>query len=240
MHLPDVHGQHDPLHSHDDHDLESGTTESASDESFPRPVPTREELEEELPLLSWTPSSWAELAADDLPTFLADHAICEQQAALFGLSLVGHYPDDDELVRQMGSLAAEEVSHLRRVATILRKRGWPMSKKRPNPWVQGLRANIESDRGPLLKVDRLLVGALIEARSCERFTTLLRVIEERDPEVARLLHDLGPAEMRHWQMFHALARRELPADELASRWRGWLELERDLSAQGGVRPTVHG
>lgn len=214
--------------------------EGASASEEPRPVPTRDELAGELPLLSWTPESWAQLAAEDLPTFLADHAICEQQAALFGLSLVGHYPDDDELVRQMSALAAEEVSHLRRVATILRKRDWPMSKKRPNPWVQGLRANVETDRGPLLKVDRLFVGALIEARSCERFTTLLRVIEERDAEVARLLHDLGPAEMRHWQMFYALAERELPKDELEPRWRRWLELESELSSKGGVRPTVHG
>ena len=203
-------------------------------------IPTDDELRAELPLLSWTPPSWAELAASELPTFLADHAVCEQQAALFGLSLIGHYPDDIELVEHMGRLAAEEVSHLRRVATILHKRDWPMSKKRPNPWVSGLRQNIESDRGPYLKVDRLFVGALIEARSCERFTCLLRVIQDRDPEVAALLVDLGPAEKRHWRMFYALAERELPADELAERWQGWLELERDLSSRGGVRPTVHG
>ncbi|MCG8461688.1 MAG: hypothetical protein MI919_35855 [Holophagales bacterium] len=213
--------------------------ETAGDTN-PQPIPTEEQLRRELPLLSFTPCSWAELAAADLPSFLADHAICEQQAALFGLSLVGHYPDDEELVRQMSALAAEEVAHLRRVATILRKRGWPMSKKRANPWVQGLRQRVESDRGTYLKVDRLFVGALIEARSCERFTCLLRVLESRDPEVARLLHDLGPAEMRHWRMFFGLARRHLPEAELEERWRGWLEHERQLSERGGVRPTVHG
>lgn len=203
-------------------------------------IPTEEELRRELPILSWTPAAWAERAANDLPTFLADHAVCEQQAALFGLSLIGHYPDDEDLVEQMGALAAEEVAHLRRVATILRKRGWPMSKKRANPWVQGLRKNVETDHAPHLKADRLFVGALIEARSCERFTCLLRVIHDRDEEVARLLHDLGPAEKRHWRMFYALAERELPAGELEERWRSWLELECDLSRNGGVHPTVHG
>ncbi|MEM1202865.1 MAG: tRNA isopentenyl-2-thiomethyl-A-37 hydroxylase MiaE [Acidobacteriota bacterium] len=205
-----------------------------------RSIPSEADMHRELPLLAWTPRSWAELAADDLPTFLADHAICEQQAALFGLSLVGHYPDDDDLVREMSALAAEEVAHLRRVSTLLRKRGLSISRKRPNPWVQGLRRRMETDRSPLLKVDRLFVGALIEARSCERFTCLLRVIEDRDPEVAALLHDLGPAEARHWRMFYALAGRHLEGEAFETRWRGWLEHEAELSRQGGVRPTVHG
>ena len=125
-----------------------------------------EAIRAELPLLTATPSSWAELAASQLDFFLADHAVCEQQAALFGLSLVGHYPEDDELVERMGALAAEEVSHLRRVHALLRRRGATISRRRGNPWVQGLRERIDSSRPELLKVDRLLVGALIEARSC--------------------------------------------------------------------------
>lgn len=203
-------------------------------------IPSVAELAAELPLLSPTPESWARLAAENLPIFLADHAICEQQAALFGLSLIGHYPDDEELVEGMSALAAEEVAHLRRVTTILRRRGWALGKKRPNPWVAGLRKKVENKRNSLLKVDRLFVGALIEARSCERFTCLLRVIEHEDPEVARLLHDLGPAEMRHWHMFYDLAQRELPEKQLRARWQDWLQHERALSAEGGVAPTVHG
>ena len=204
-----------------------------------------EDIRLELPLLHFTPRSWAELAARQLPTFLADHAICEQQAALFGLSLMGHYPEDLELVERMSALAAEEVSHLRRVTALLRRRGLHPSKKRSNPWVQGLRKSIETGRELPLKVDRLLVGALIEARSCERFTCLLEVItgqdaEVQDTEVANLLHDLGPAEKRHWQMFYALAEREMPTAELEPRWKRWLEIERELSVQGGLQPTVHG
>ena len=153
---------------------------------------------------------------------------------------MGHYPEDLELVERMSALAAEEVAHLRRVTALLRRRGQHPSKKRSNPWVQGLRKNIETGREAPLKVDRLLVGALIEARSCERFTCLLQVIEAQDAEVASLLQDLGPAEKRHWQMFYALAEREMAADELTPRWQAWLELERDLSMRGGVLPTVHG
>jgi tRNA-(ms[2]io[6]A)-hydroxylase len=206
------------------------------------PASHYDEVFAELPLLSQTPPEWAELAAAELTVFLADHAVCEQQAALFALSLVGHYPDDPELVDKMSALAAEEAVHLRRVAVALGRRGAHPDRRRANPWVQALRREMETDREPHLKVDRLLVGALIEARSCERFTRLLEALRATgaEPDVARLLEDLGPAEARHWRTFHALAARELPAAELTERWRRWLEIERDASARGGRRPTVHG
>ena len=193
-----------------------------------------------LPLLVATPRSWAALAAKQLPAFLADHAVCEQQAALSALNLVAHYPDDDELVRRMTSLAAEEVSHLRRVARLLHARGLKLSRRRPNPFVNRLHSRIRKEREPELKIDRLLVGALIEARSCERFTRLLEELGDRDPEVADLLRDLGPAERRHWEAFFALAVREAPEGTIERRWRQWLEWESEVIASCGKLPTVHG
>jgi hypothetical protein len=93
-------------------------------------------------------------------------------------------------------------------------------------------------REPWTKVDRLLFGAMIEARSCERFTRLLEVIE--DQEVAHLLADLGPAERRHWQLFYQLAGRETDAETLAARFQQWREFEADLSRSLGTSPAVHG
>jgi tRNA-(ms[2]io[6]A)-hydroxylase len=191
-----------------------------------------------LPLLHATPRSWAELAAARLPEFLADHAVCEQQVAVYALSLAGFYPDDAELVERAAALAAEEVQHFRRVVAILRQRGWPLGGRRKNPWAQGLRAQIVTGREPWTKVDRLLFGAMIEARSCERFTRLLEVIE--DPEVAHLLADLGPAERRHWQMFYQLAGRETDEAALAARFQHWREVEADLARGLGISPAVHG
>ena len=191
-----------------------------------------------LPLLHATPRSWAELAAARLPEFLADHAVCEQQVAVYALSLTGLYPDDVELVERAAALAAEEVQHFRRVVSILRQRGWPLWGRRKNPWAQGLRALIVNGREPWTKVDRLLFGAMIEARSCERFTRLLEVID--DPEVAHLLADLGPAERRHWEMFYRLAGRETGPEELAARFQRWREAEADLARGLGTSPTVHG
>lgn len=194
----------------------------------------------DLPLLTPTRDGWAELAAANLGAFLADHAICEQQAALFGLNLVAHYPDDPELVDQMTALAAEEVTHLRRVSQLLHRRGLQPARRRANPYVQALHGHIRHSNEAELKCDRLLVGALIEARSCERFTRLLDQLADTDREVADLLYDLGPAEKRHWLAFHGLAGRGVADEPFATRWRVWLELERDAMASRGIDPTVHG
>lgn len=199
-----------------------------------------QQVRSELPLRRPTPPGWAAIAAADLPTFLSDHAVCEQQAAIFGLSLIGHYPDDEELVRDVGALAAEEVAHMRRVATLLHKRGHRVGRRRPNPWVRTLHEGIASDRAELRKVDRLFVGALIEARSCERFTCLLVELGDRDPEVTGLLEDLGPAEKRHWRLFHHLASRELDPADFDERWNGWLDREDEACEGLGVEPRVHG
>lgn len=197
-----------------------------------------EEVLAALPLLHPTPRSWAELAASRLPEFLADHAVCEQQVAMYALSLAGYYPDDEELVEHAGELAAEEVQHFRRVVAILQRRGWPLGGRRKNPWAQSLKAQIVLGREPWTKVDRLLFGAMVEARSCERFTRLLEVVD--DPEVERLLADLGPAERRHWELFYRLASREIEAEALATRFQRWRELEAHLARGLGISPAVHG
>jgi tRNA-(ms[2]io[6]A)-hydroxylase len=208
------------------------------DETSPAEPVDFAEVYADLPLLHPTPRSWAELAAARLPEFLADHAVCEQQVAVYALSLAGFYPDDAELVDRAAALAAEEVQHFRRVVAILRKRDWPLVGRRRNPWAQSLRARIVQGREPWTKLDRLLFGAMIEARSCERFTRLLEVID--DPEVANLLADLGPAERRHWQLFYRLASRDTPEETLAARFQGWKEFEADLARGLGNSPAVHG
>lgn len=193
----------------------------------------------DLPLLHRTSPEWAELAFGNLHEFLSDHAFCEQQAALTALHLVGRYADDQELVDRMTSLAAEEISHLRRVAALLHRRGLHPRKRRTNTYARALHQRIARGDG-WGKIDRLLVGALIEARSCERFSTLLQRVLGHDDEVAELFLDLGPAEKRHWLMFHGLAARECPAEALEQRWRGWLEFEAEQMLPRGVAPQVHG
>jgi tRNA-(ms[2]io[6]A)-hydroxylase len=194
----------------------------------------------ELPLLSATAPGWARLATENLGLFLADHAFCEQQAALSALNLVAHYPEDEELVDRMTALAAEEVLHFRKVVGLLRKRGLRPARRRRNPYVQTLRAHLSGVQEPWLKTGRLLVGALIEARSCERFTRLLERLPDTEGEVRKLLEALAPAERRHWETFHDLAARAADEERFRACWREWLAWEDAANADGGVSPTVHG
>ena len=83
-------------------------------------------------------------------------------------------------------------------------------------------------------------AAVIEARSCERFTCLLAVVEKMDPEVAAILSDLGPAEKRHWEMFHRLAARGAEPSWFESHWGSWLEHEDRVIRELGDSPRVHG
>jgi tRNA-(ms[2]io[6]A)-hydroxylase len=195
-------------------------------------------LSTELPLLSESPEGWAQLASARIDLFLADHAGCEQQAALSALSLADRYMDDKELVDRLTALAIEEITHYKKVVAILRSRSIYHGRKKSNPWVQALIKHIQDKQEPWHKVDRLLIGALIEARSCERFTRLLEVTD--DEEVKAMLVEFGPAEERHWKMFHQLAAREVPAAEFEERWQKWLVFERDLTAASGKDPRVHG
>lgn len=192
----------------------------------------------DLPPIAATRAEWAPLAAGNLPAFLADHAVCEQQVASYALSLAGYYPGDLELAERAAALAMEEVQHFRRVLRILKRRGWPTAGRRANRWVQALRGHIQLGHEPWTKVDRLLFGAMVEARSCERFTRLMVVVE--DGEVRRLLADLGPAEARHWHLFHELAGRAVEPATLAERWQSWLDFEAGLQSGLGVEPSVHG
>src|SRR4051812_49932979 len=120
---------------------------SVDPESSPTQPTAFEEVFAALPLLHPTPRAWAELAASRLPEFLADHAVCEQQVALYALSLAGYYPDDAELVERAAALAAEEVQHFRRVVGILKRRGGPPGGGRREPPAPRPRGPVRSRPG---------------------------------------------------------------------------------------------
>ena len=166
---------------------------------------------ETLPLRAKTPDRWADLARTRLDIFLADHAICEMQASLTALSLIAHYPEDEELVDRMTSLAIEEATHMRKVTQLMRKRKIPATRRRANPYVQALVRVQRKESESKFKLDRLLTCALIESRSCERFSLLLRHVRDDAPLTA-LLEELGPAEHRHWVMFYRLASRDIDTE----------------------------
>jgi len=198
-----------------------------------------------------TDRSWLDIALADLPAVLADHAHCEMKAATTALSLASRYPSFTDVVHAMVDLAEEELRHFRMVLSQVEKRGGTLSRPPPNEYVAELRklafstARDTSPRGQL--VDRLLVAAIIEARSCERFRLLASGLADAgEAELSTFYDDLLAAEARHYRTFVDLAISvagdDRDGDEAAVRVRlaSLAQAEGLLIQRLGVSPTVHG
>ncbi|HEV3191709.1 MAG TPA: tRNA isopentenyl-2-thiomethyl-A-37 hydroxylase MiaE [Polyangiaceae bacterium] len=165
-----------------------------------------------------TDGAWAAAAMQDLDAVLVDHAHCELKAASNSLSLAARYPADVEIVHALTDLAREEIDHFQRVLSELAARGRQLGAPPIDDYAASLRrASNELPRASLGSplVDRLLVGALIEARSCERFRLLVEALEQQT-EARRDLHDLWvdlfASEAQHYRVFVDLAVRAAGGD----------------------------
>jgi tRNA-(ms[2]io[6]A)-hydroxylase len=192
-------------------------------------------------LRSRTPAAWADrvLARENLPAFVADHAVCEMQASVHALSLVGAYPDVPGLADALSALAAEELRHFRKVLREAKRLGAPLPTKRRNYYVAGLRAACRSGAEPARGLDLLLAAALIEARSHERFERLLERVT--DTRLEKLYGELAKAEARHGPIYLDLAEAHAGAEAAQARLGEMLDVE--AAAIAAVPPrevAVHG
>lgn len=194
-----------------------------------------------------TDEAWVDAAIADVAKLLCDHAHCEMKAASNAMSLAVRHGDRPALVSALLALAEEELRHFRRVHDILVARGIPLSFPPVDPYAAMLRtASTRAGRSPSVVVDRLLVGALIEARSCERF----RLLSERAPDVElrALYHELLASEAGHYRVFIDLAivegaRDGMSESEVRRRLRTLANLEGAIVArlvEEEDRATVHG
>ncbi len=170
-------------------------------------------------LCSATPAAWVEDALAHWPELIVDHANCEKKAASTALALMFAYPEDQPLVLALSRLAREELRHYEQVLRAMGALEVPFSRQRPGRYAQALRAQVASSE-PSRKLDLLLCGALIEARSAERFVLLA----PRMPgPVGALYASLAVAEARHFELYVSFAQACAPAEwrrrlaELAAR-----------------------
>jgi tRNA-(ms[2]io[6]A)-hydroxylase len=166
-----------------------------------------------------TDPRWAEEAARNVDAVLVDHAHCEMKAASNALSLAARHPKDLDLVRALTDLAREELEHFQQVLSMLQERGLTLGPPEVDVYAAELRkASADpwaaTARGGKL-ADRLIVGALIEARSCERFKLLARTLEARDAALSAFYTELFVAEARHYQRLVDLAIRISGGDQAA-------------------------
>ncbi|HYX73404.1 MAG TPA: tRNA isopentenyl-2-thiomethyl-A-37 hydroxylase MiaE [Steroidobacteraceae bacterium] len=153
-----------------------------------------------------TPASWVEDALRHVPDLLQDHANCEKKAASTALALMFAYPEDRALGAALSRLAREELRHFEQVIRTMTTLGLPFVRQRPGRYAQQLR-RVVAGCDPARKLDLLLTGALIEARSAERFALLAPHLA---PPLARLYADLGRAEARHFLLYLGFARATAP------------------------------
>jgi tRNA-(ms[2]io[6]A)-hydroxylase len=198
-----------------------------------------------------TDDSWAAAAMRDVDATLVDHAHCELKAASNALSLVGRHPGDPELAQVLSDVAREEIDHFQRVVALLAARGVSMGPPPVDAYAAALRRAAGAlARGPALTalVDRLLVAAIIEARSCERFQLLADTARDGDAALHALWRELLASEARHYRTFVDLAVRAAGGDRLTVTQR----LDQLAEAEGAIvtalarggddssRATIHG
>ena len=181
-----------------------------------------------------TDPRWVNIAEKSIEDILVDHAYCEQKAASSCISLIIKYPEKKELVDMLTPVVAEEWSHFERVIEELNKRGYSLGFPRKDEYVTRLAKIVKKggSRDQQL-VEQLLLNALIEARSCERFRLLWKHIG--DESLSKFYYELMVSEAGHYKNFLQLAKEYLPEEQVMKRWREILAAEAEIMETLEVR-----
>jgi len=174
-----------------------------------------------------TDPRWVNIAEKNIEEILIDHAFCEQKAASNGISLIVQFPERSKLVDVLTDIVAEEWSHFERVLEELKKRGYHLSRKRADEYAVALN-KLERKGGAIERqlMDKLLISALIEARSCERFKLLSQHIA--DDSLKKFYYELMISEAGHYTTFLELAKEYMPEEVVKARWEELLEAEAEI------------
>lgn len=175
-------------------------------------------------LLCETPPQWISAAAGSLPVLLIDHANCEKKAAGAAMNLMYRYIDKPAMMMQLSRLAREELRHFEQVLGILQARDIEYVYVSPARYAGELRKAVRTFE-PGRLIDMLIVGALVEARNCERFEKLVDVV---DAELSAFYASLLKSEARHFETYLEMARQFAGEEDLEARISHFLQLERRL------------
>lgn len=193
-------------------------------------IDTRNILGLQLP----TDPRWVNLAEKSLSEVLTDHAYCEQKAATTCISLIQRYSEREKIVEALAPIVTEEWGHFRLVLGELKKRGLKLGRQRKDEYVNALIGFCQKDgseEGRLL--DKLLMMAMIEARSCERFKRLSEGLE--DEYLRKFYRRFMESEAGHYTLFIELAENYIDKEKVRRRWKEWLSFEANIMKEMEVR-----
>jgi tRNA-(ms[2]io[6]A)-hydroxylase len=186
-----------------------------------------------------TETSWADIAKVNLEQILTDHAFLEQKAASNAVSIIINYSEETELVKEMSNIAIEEMQHFKMVHLLMVKRGMVLGREQKNDYAIRLQKffNKTKDRKNAL-VQRLLIAALIEARSCERFKVFSENME--DEELSKFYKNLMISEANHYTTFLKFARAYEDRELVDEKWNALLAFEAQMMRERGNVAKIHG
>jgi tRNA 2-(methylsulfanyl)-N6-isopentenyladenosine37 hydroxylase len=169
---------------------------------------------------------------------LIDHAFLEKKAANNAMELLTRWPGEwlPGWVETMTNVARDETAHLAQVVKLLTRRGGRLERIHKNPYANSLRLLVRKGTAHEV-VDRLFVSALIEARSCERFSVLSEAAS--DEELANFYRALYSSELGHYKVFLRLAGKIAGKEAVESRWQQMLSAEARILAEQTPGPRIH-
>ena len=186
-----------------------------------------------------TDPRWAKIAEKNIDEILIDHAWCEQKAASTAISLIVTFPEFPDLVTEMVALVREEMGHFKMVHEKLLARGIELGWDRKDDYVIKIREFFPKGGSRIDQmVHRLLIAALIEARSCERFRLLSE--ELQDPELREFYRSLMISEANHYTLFLNFARQYGQREEVDKKWQDLLTFEAEVMKELGKKESIHG
>lgn len=181
-----------------------------------------------------TDPRWVNLAEMRLEDILTDHAYCEQKAASTCISLIQQYPEKEKLVDDLAPIVTEEWGHFRLVLQEMRKRGLELGRQRKDEYVAELmKRERKKDGHEERLLERLLIAALIEARSCERFKLLSENLEDED--LRQFYRHFMESEAGHYRLFIDIAKTYFDHQQVKQRWQEFLKEEAGIIKNLDVR-----
>jgi len=180
-----------------------------------------------------TDPRWTDLASITLEEILTDHAFCEQKAATQCISIIQRYPEPD-IINALAPIVTEEWGHFRMVWDEMKKRGYKMGRQRKDDYVNLLLQNEPKNIPASDKLlHKLLISAMIEARSCERFRLLSQNLEEES--LRKFYYKFMVSEAAHYRLFIDMAEKYYPVQQVRESWQQWLAIEALVLHQLSVR-----
>ena len=173
-----------------------------------------------------TDPRWVNLTEKSLEEILTDHAYCEQKATSTCISLIQKYSEKEELVKQLSPIVTEEWGHFRMVLAELKKRKLKLRHQRKDEYVNQLRLFLRKGNYEEQLLDQLLVSAMIEARSCERFRLLSENLEEA--ALRKFYRHFMESEAGHYTLFMNLAKKYSASKKVDHRWKELLDFEKEI------------